>query len=182
MFDAKIARKYTYWFHFFHEKRKKQFMPLPWKFGDFVFRNMSNIDEFMGHFHSLNLKYDEKVKGFDPNDIFVEHLLVVGFNNSFINAILNEDEYNASSNPSHDIDDLETIINTNESHKQTQKGPSEKSSQSPTTTPKTTTSQRRTPMTYLSKKVTHNSSSGGGDKNPPSNKIEIPHKLPMRKK
>jgi hypothetical protein len=84
---------------------------------------MNKIDEFAGHFHNLNLKYAEKVKGFDPNGIFVEHLLVVGFNNSFINAILNEDEDNASGSPSHDTDDLETILNTNESYKQRRKGP-----------------------------------------------------------
>jgi len=80
--------------HFFHEKRKNQFIHLPWKVGDFIFRNMNKIDEFVGHFHNLNLKYDERVKGFDPSGIFVEHLLEIGFKNSFINIILNEDEDN----------------------------------------------------------------------------------------
>jgi len=117
MFVAEISRKYTYWFHFFHEKRKKQFIPLSWKVKDFIFGNMNKIDEFMGHFHSLNMKYAEKVKGFDPNGIFVEHLLAVGFNNSFIKTILNEDGYNASGTPARDTDDLETILNTNESYK-----------------------------------------------------------------
>jgi hypothetical protein len=182
MFVAEIARQYTYWLHFFHEKRKKQFIPLPWKVGDFIFRNMNKIDEFTGHFHSLNLKYAEKVKGFDPNGIFVEHLLVVGFNNSFINTILNEDGDNTSGTPAHDTDDLETILNTNESYKQRGKGPGEKSAQSPTVTPKSTTSRSSAPTTYPSKKVTHSSSGGGGDKNPPSGKIESSHKLPMRKK
>jgi hypothetical protein len=37
-------------------------------------------------------------------------------------------------------------------------------------------------MAHKIKKVTHNSSGGGGDKNPPSVKIEISHKLPLRKK
>lgn len=95
MFIVEIARNYTYLLHFFHKKRKKQFIPLPWKCGDFIFRNMIKIDEFMGHFHILNLKYVEKVKGFNPSGIFVEHLLVVGFNNSFMNTILNEDGNNA---------------------------------------------------------------------------------------
>ena len=31
IFVVYIARKYTYWLHFFHENRKKQFMPLPGK-------------------------------------------------------------------------------------------------------------------------------------------------------
>jgi hypothetical protein len=117
MFVVYIERKYTYWFQFFHEKRKNQFIPLPWKVGDFIFRNMKKIDEFVGHFHNCYLKYVEKVKGFDPNSIFVEHILAVGFNNSFINTILNEYEYNASSTPDHETNDLETILNTNESYK-----------------------------------------------------------------
>jgi hypothetical protein len=36
---------------------------------------MNKIDEFADHFHNLNLKYAERVKGFDPREIFVEHLL-----------------------------------------------------------------------------------------------------------
>jgi hypothetical protein len=132
--------------------------------------------------HSLNLKYVEKVKGFDPNGIFVEHLLVVGFNNSFINTILNEDEDNASRIPAHDTDDLETILNTNESYKQRQKGPCEKSAQFPTVTPDTRSSRSSAPTTYPSKKVTHSYSSGGRDKNPPFEKIESSHKIHVRKK
>jgi hypothetical protein len=117
MFVAEIERKYNYWLHFFHENRKNQFLPLPWKVGDFIFINMNKIDEFMSHFHSLNLKYSEKLKGFDASGIFVEHLLVVGFNNYFINVIFNEEGYNASGTHAHDIDDLETILNTNKSYK-----------------------------------------------------------------
>ena len=82
---------------------------------------MNKIDKFAGHFHSLNLKYAEKIKGFNPNSIFVEHLLVFGFNNSFINTILNEDKYNYSGNPSLDTGDMETILNTNESYKKRRK-------------------------------------------------------------
>jgi hypothetical protein len=61
-------------------KRKNQFIPLPWKIGDFIFRNINKIDEFANHFHNLNIKYAEKIKGFDLNGIFVEHMLSVGFN------------------------------------------------------------------------------------------------------
>jgi hypothetical protein len=182
MFVAEITMQYTYWLHFFHEKRKNKFIPLPWKVEDFVFRNLNNIEEFMGHFHKLNLKYVEKVKGFEPSGIFEEHLLAIGFNNSFIYTILNEDGDNASNTPVCDTGDLETILNTNESYKQRGKGPGEKSSQSPTITPKSTTSRSNAPMTYPSKKVTHSSSRGGGDKNPPSRKIESSHKLHLRKK
>ena len=73
MFVIEIARQYNYWLHFFHEKRKKQFIPLPWKFGGFMFENVNKIDEFAGHFNNLNLIYVETLRGFDPNGIFVEH-------------------------------------------------------------------------------------------------------------
>jgi hypothetical protein len=163
MFVTEIARKYNYWLHFFHEKRKNQFIPLPWKVGDFIFRNMNKIDEFAGHFRGLNLRYVERVKGFDPSGIFVEHLLAIGFSNSFINAILNEDRDNDSGTPAHDTGDLETILNTNELYKQKGKGPGEKSAQSPTVTPKSTTSRSSAPTTHQIKKVTHSSSGRGGD-------------------
>jgi hypothetical protein len=83
MFFVEIARQYTYWLHFSHEKRKSQFISLPWKVGDFMVRNMNKIYGFAGHFHSFNLKCVEKVKGFELDGIFVEHLLVVGFNKLF---------------------------------------------------------------------------------------------------
>jgi hypothetical protein len=31
LFITEVARQYNFWLHFFHEKRKKQFIPLPWK-------------------------------------------------------------------------------------------------------------------------------------------------------
>jgi hypothetical protein len=140
---------------------------------------MNNIDEFVCHFHSLNLKYAEKVKGFDPSGIFVEHLLVVGFNNSFIKIIMNGDGDNASSTLSHDTSNLETILNTNESYKQRGKVSGEKSAISPNVTLKSRQSRSSDPTAYPSKKVTLGSSGGGGDKNPPSGKIESSHKLPL---
>jgi hypothetical protein len=65
---------------------------LPWKIGDFIFRKINKIDEFAIHFNNVNLNYVEKIKGFDPNKIFVEHMISVGFSNSFIQTTLNEEE------------------------------------------------------------------------------------------
>jgi hypothetical protein len=48
-----------------------------------VLRNVNKIDEFAAHFNNLNLRYAERIRGLDPNGIFLEHLLAVGFNNSF---------------------------------------------------------------------------------------------------
>jgi hypothetical protein len=46
---TEVARQYNFWLHFFHEKRKNKFIPLPWKIGDFIFRNINKIDEFVNH-------------------------------------------------------------------------------------------------------------------------------------
>jgi hypothetical protein len=86
-----VARQYNFWLHFSQEKRKKQFIPLPWKIGDFIFRNINKIDEFASHFNNASLKYVEKIKGYDPKNIFVEHMILVGFSNSFIQTTLNEE-------------------------------------------------------------------------------------------
>jgi hypothetical protein len=97
-----------------------------WKIGDFIFRNINKINEFANHFNNVNLKYVEKIKGFDPIQIFVEHMLSVGFNISFIHTILNEEEYNNQGTHVHNVGDLETILSTNEFYKKKGKGPSEK--------------------------------------------------------
>jgi hypothetical protein len=139
--------------HFFHEKRKNQFIPLPWQNGDFIFKNINKIDGFSNHFHNLNLKYDENIKGFDPNEIFVEHILVVGFNISFIHIVLSEAEDNNLGAPAHNVGDLEIVLSTNEFYKKKGKGPSEKGAKSPSVTPNTTTSQSNAPMAHPRKKV-----------------------------
>jgi hypothetical protein len=182
MFSTEVARHYNYWLHLFHEKRKKKITPLPWKVGDFIFRNMNKIDEFVGLFHSLNLRYVERIKGFYPSKIFVEHLLEIGFINSFINIVMNEDGDNDSGTLARETGDLETILSTNESYKQKGKAPGKKSAQSPTVTPKSIASWSSAPTTHPIKKATHMSSGGGGDKNPPLGKIESSHKLLLRKK
>jgi hypothetical protein len=46
LFITEVARQYKLWLHFFHEKRKKQFIPLPWKIGEFIFKNINKIDDF----------------------------------------------------------------------------------------------------------------------------------------
>jgi hypothetical protein len=126
MFVAKIIRNYTYWLHFFNEKRKKKCIPLPWKFVDFIFRNMNKIGEFAGQFYNLNLKYVKKLERFDPNGIFVEHLLVFSFKNYFIKTIMNEYGDNTSGTPTRETSELEAILSTNESYKQRGKVSGEK--------------------------------------------------------
>jgi hypothetical protein len=59
------------------------------------------------------MKYVENINGFDPNGIFMEHMLAVGFNNSFIHIVLSEEEDNKLGAPSHNVGDLETILSNN---------------------------------------------------------------------
>jgi hypothetical protein len=75
---------------------------------------MNKIDEFANHFHHMNLKYAENIKGFDPNIIFLEHMLAVGFNNSIMHIVLGEEEDNNLGAPTPNADDLETVLSTNE--------------------------------------------------------------------
>jgi hypothetical protein len=52
------------------KKRKKQFIPLPWKIGHFIFKNINKIDEFVNHFNNVNLKYAEKIKGLSAKKFY----------------------------------------------------------------------------------------------------------------
>ena len=90
-------------------------------------KNINNTDEFAAHFKKLNLTYAERLKGFDPNGIFGEHLLVVGFNTSFIHRHLTQDRDNVDNNPASTDCDVETLQSTTELYKQRGKGSSEKS-------------------------------------------------------
>jgi hypothetical protein len=156
---------------------------MPWKIGEFALRNMNKIDEFAGHFNNVNFKYAKNIKGFDRNKIFVGHMQSMGFSNSFIQTVLSEEEeVNNQNTLAHDTTDLETLLNNNDLYKQKGKNLGEKSAQSLVVTPKNTTSRSNAPVVHPIKKFVNNSSSGGGDKNPPFEKIESFHKLPLRKK
>jgi hypothetical protein len=74
-----------------------------------VCRNVNKIDEFSGHFKNLNLTYAERLKGFDPDGIFREHLLAVGFSSSFIHRHLTEDRDSDDNNPASGDCDGETF-------------------------------------------------------------------------
>ena len=101
-------------------------------------------------------------------------MLLVGFNNSFIHTILNEEEEgNNQSTHVHDVGDSETILSTNEFYKQKGNGPSERCVQSPVVTPKNTTSQSNAPLTHPVWMVVNSSSCGRGEKNPPLGKSRV---------
>jgi hypothetical protein len=157
MFAGKIARKYNHCLHFFHDKKKKQFIPLPWKFGDFVCRNINKIDDFSTHLNNLNLMYIERLKGFNPNGIFQENLLGVGFNTSFIHTHLTQDRNNVDKNPSSVDYDVERLQRANKLYRQHGKVSGEKSTQSLANIPKSVTSWSIASMVHPSKKESHKS-------------------------
>jgi len=122
----------------------------------------------------VNLKYAKKINCFDPNKIFLERMISVGFSKSFIQTTLNEEEEgNNQSTHVYKAGDLETILSTNELYKKKGKGPSERSAQSPVVTPKNTTSQSNAPTTHPIRNISNSSSSGGGEKNTPHGKMRI---------
>jgi hypothetical protein len=162
--------------------RKKQFIPLPWKFGDFVCRNINKIDEFASHFKKLNLTYAGRIKGFDPNGIFREHLLAIGFNRSFIHIHLTEDKDSDDNNVVSGNCDEETFQSMTEFYRQQGKVSNEKSSQSPASTHKRMTSWSIASTAHPSKKATHKYLNGGRDKNPPHINIDSSHKITLTKK
>jgi hypothetical protein len=36
LFTIEVCKQYKFWAHFFNEKRKKQFIPLPWRIGEII--------------------------------------------------------------------------------------------------------------------------------------------------
>jgi hypothetical protein len=83
MFVAEVARQYNYWLHLLQKKKKKQFIPLPWKVGEFVFKNVKKIEEFAAHSSISNIRYVEIIRGFDPYNIFRQHLQTLGVDDCF---------------------------------------------------------------------------------------------------
>jgi hypothetical protein len=88
MFVVEVCRQYRLWAHFFLEKRKRKFIPLPWRIGEIVLKSITNIDEFLVEFDKLNLKLADEVKGFNPNQMFMNHMIYVGYSVSFTNTFL----------------------------------------------------------------------------------------------
>jgi hypothetical protein len=77
LFVIEVCRQYKYWAHFFNEKRKKQFIPLPWRVGEIVVKHISHLDEFVGQLDQLSLKEAQAIKGFDPKNSFSAHMSLV---------------------------------------------------------------------------------------------------------
>jgi hypothetical protein len=105
-----------------------------------VLRNINKVDEFAAHYNNLNLRYAEKLRGFDPNNFLLEHLLTVGLNIFFFQKYLRENKDTCNNTHDSDVGDLDTLPITTKLYKKWGKGPDDQGVQSPHITPKSTTS------------------------------------------
>jgi hypothetical protein len=133
-----------------------------------MFKNINKIDEFANHFNNVSLKYVENIKGFDPNKIFVGHILSMGFSNYFIQTILNEEEEgNSQSTPIHNLGNSETLLSSNDFRKQRGKVPVKEVFNLQLLLPRILHLEAMLQWPTQLKKVFNSSCSGGGEKNPP---------------
>jgi hypothetical protein len=83
LFVGEMCRKYKTWAHFFHEKREKKFIPLPWKIENFTIKHINHLNELIGHHEQLIFKESKFVDGFDPKNVFTAHMELVGYSSHF---------------------------------------------------------------------------------------------------
>jgi hypothetical protein len=88
LFSIEVARHYRFWLHLFHEKRKRKIIALPWRVGEILLRGTSKIDEFVVHLDQYNLEFIDKIRGFHPKHLFVDHMTSVGFSNALTNTFI----------------------------------------------------------------------------------------------
>jgi hypothetical protein len=136
------------------KEEKKQFIPLPWKIGEFVLKNVNKIDDFATYSSISNLRYAKDIRGFDPYDIFRQHLQTLGLDDFFVNKHLLKNRDSGDSGPTSDVNEAQTVQSCTKLYTSQGKGPSEKSVQSANTTPKSTTSRRIAPTAHHSNKET----------------------------
>jgi hypothetical protein len=108
MFVTEVALQYSYWFHLFQRKKKKQFIPLPWKIEEFVLKDVNKIDDFARHSSISNLRYVEDIRGFDPYDIFRQHLQTLDLDDCFVNKHLPQNKDSGDNDPTSDADEVES--------------------------------------------------------------------------
>jgi hypothetical protein len=184
IFVIEVCRQYKFWANFFYERKKKQFISLPWKIGEITLKNASKIDEYAVQFDQYNLKMENEIKGFDPNQYFMNHMTSVGFSVSYANTYLFGEEEDDGKNPEAvPVGDLETVISTNEAHRQHGRVVNERSTRSQSTSQRSDTPKQNPQIVTQeqNKSLTENSGDGD-DHDPPKRNLERPHKLTINSK
>ena len=119
-----------------------------------MLKNVDKIDDFEAHSSIPNLRYAEIIRGFDPYNIFWQHLQTLGLDDCFFKKQLPENRDIGDNAPASDVDDLDTVQSYTKLYTQQVKGPDDKSVQSTNNTPKSTTSRSIAPTTHHNKKTT----------------------------
>jgi hypothetical protein len=184
IFVIEVCRQYKFWANFFYERKKNQFISLPWKIGEITVINASKINEYAVQFDQYSLKLVNQVKGFDPHQYFMNHMTSVGFSVSYINTYLYGEDEDDENNPEKVlVGDLETIVSTNEAHRQCGRVVNEKSTRSQGSSKKSGTPKPNPQIVIQEQKKSVIENSGDGDDpNPPKKNLERPHKLTIRSK
>jgi hypothetical protein len=78
-FIYELCRQYKVWSTFFDKKRKKQFIPMPFKIVGILVKSSSNLAEMVRYFDSFHMKEVEAHKGFDQEGIFMTHMVSIGY-------------------------------------------------------------------------------------------------------
>jgi hypothetical protein len=66
LFTIEFCKQYKLWAHFFNKKRKKQFIPLPWRIGEITVKNISHLDELAIQFDNFKLREILKFRALTP--------------------------------------------------------------------------------------------------------------------
>jgi hypothetical protein len=74
-----------------------------------VLKNINKIDDFATHSSISNLTYVEYIRGFDPYDIFRQHLQTLGLNDCFVNKHFPKNRDCGDNGPASDVDEVETV-------------------------------------------------------------------------
>jgi hypothetical protein len=106
----------------FNEKRKKQFIPLPWKIGEIFVKNISHLDEFTTQFDHFNLEEVHAIKVSTLMIYFQHTCFQLDTVHHSISYVQLEEGGGDNQNPLEvppetTLDDIDTLVNTNDHYK-----------------------------------------------------------------
>jgi hypothetical protein len=122
-----------------------------------MLKNVNKINEFAMHSSNFKLRYVESIRGFDPDNIFRQHLQTLGLGDCFFKKHLSENRNTGGNASASDVGDLNTLQRSTKLYRQQGKGLSDKSVQLTNNTPKSTTSRSIAPMAHHNNKETQSS-------------------------
>jgi hypothetical protein len=80
-----MFRQYKTWAHFFYDRRKKQFIPLPWKIEEFTLKHITHLNEIIGNHEQLGLNEAKFVKGFELEKKITTYMALIDYSSYFTN-------------------------------------------------------------------------------------------------